>query len=375
MIVMRMKPYFLPAVLIVASSLPAVAQLEDADPNTQSKCREYLRTSLPPESAQAAKPAKWPECNSYKSYSGLGTEVDYKAARKCAWEERLATQAGLEPKYTLASVFGGSAMLATLYANGEGVERNLPLALRFACEEGWAPAEFSARIDHLESMQTSTGEDAGKFSYCDDITSGAMEGYCAALFRELAEQDRAKTLNALPGQFTQAQRDAFSALVTSEQAYALAHGKGEIDLSGTARAMYENDAEQTLRDDFLAAIQSFESGRYPTGSPATYAEADAHLNQAFEKAVAYAEVHKSDSGAVQPDGIRNAQGAWEKYRDAWVRFAKLRYPAVPAEAWLTLLTKDRTSILDGSFCDMDAIANGDQRCAHQGDTYKPRPLP
>jgi uncharacterized protein YecT (DUF1311 family) len=373
--VMRMKPYILLAVLVVATALPSAAQLEDADATTQSKCREYLKTSLPPESAQAAKPAKWPECNSYKSYSGLGTEVDDNAARKCAWEERLATQADLEPKYTLASVFGGSAMLATLYANGEGVERNIPLALRFACEEGWAPAEFSARIEHLESMRVSTGEGAGKFSYCDDITSGAMEGYCAAYFRELAEQDRAKTLNAIPALFTPAQRDAFSALVTSEQAYALAHGKGEIDLSGTARAMYEIDAEQTLRDDFLAAVQSFESGRYPSGSAATFADADTRLNLAYKNAVAYAEAHKSDYGAVQPDGIRDAERAWLKYRDAWVAFAKLRYPAVPAEAWLTLLTKDRTSILDGSFCDMDAIANGDPRCAHQGDTYKPRPLP
>ena len=371
----RMKSNAGFAILLILCATPLFGQLEDADAATQSKCREYFKTSLPPESAQAAKPEKWPECYSYKSYSGLGTEVDYNAARKCAWQERLANQADLEPKYTLASVFGGSAMLATLYANGEGVERNIPLALRFACEEGWAPAEFSARIEHLESMQGSTGEGAGKFSYCDDITSGAMEGYCAAYFRELADKDRTKTLSTISGRFTQAQRDAFSALVQAEQAYALAHGNGEIDLSGTARAMYQIDAGQTLRDDFLAAVQSFESGRYPSGSPATFAAADARLNQAYEKAVAYTEAHKSDYRAVQLEGIRDAERAWLKYRDAWVAFAKLRYPAVPAEAWLTLLSQDRTSILDGSFCDMDAIANGDERCARQGDTYKPRPLP
>lgn len=372
--VMWMRPYILPAALLVMCALPVAAQLEDADATTQSKCNEYLKTSLPPESRQVTVVTKWPDCNSYKFYSGLGTKVDFAAARKCAWAERLATQAELEPRYTVASVLGGSAMLATLYANGEGVERNIPLALRFACEEGWAPAEFSARIEHLESMQKSAGADA-KFSYCDDITSGAMEGYCAAYFRELADQDRAKTLDAIPERFTPAQRDAFSELVLAQQAYALAHGNGEIGSSGTARSMYAIDAEQTLRGDFLAAVQSFEAGHYPGGSPASFAEADARLNLAYKKAVAYAEAHKADNGAVQPDGIRDAERAWLKYRDAWVAFAKLRYPAVLAEAWLTLLSKDRTSILDGSFCDMDAIANGDKRCAHQGDTYKPRPLP
>ena len=102
---MRIKPFVLPAVLLIACALPATAQLEDADATTQSKCKEYLKTSLPLESAQVTTPAKWPDCNSYRSYSGLETEVDYKAARKCAWQERLATQADLEPKYTLASVF------------------------------------------------------------------------------------------------------------------------------------------------------------------------------------------------------------------------------------------------------------------------------
>ena len=360
------------AAVFVLSVAPALAQLEDASPETQAKCAQYLKTPLPAEAAQVAAPKQWPDCNSYKFYTGLGAKVDYSAARACAWEERLATQADLEPKYTVASVFGGSAMLATLYANGKGVERNIPLALRFACEEGWAPAEFDGRIEHLESLQDKPADPANEFSYCDDVTSGAMQGYCAAYDREIADQDREKTLTAIPQNFTEPQRAAFADLVKAEAAYASAHGKGEIDASGTARAMFQIDAEQTLRDDFVVAVQSFESGKLPNGSAETYAAADKRLNQAYQAALAVSEAHKSDPGAVQPEGIRDTERAWITYRDAWVAFARLRYPRVPSEAWLTLLTKDRTSILDGSFCDMDAV---DGRCGRQSDVWKPSPLP
>jgi uncharacterized protein YecT (DUF1311 family) len=369
---LRMKPCLCLLILFMIGVVPALGQLEDAAPETQAKCKRYAQTPLPAEAALVSTPKQWPECNSYKLYSGLGLKVDFAAARKCAWAERLATLADIEPKFTVASVFGGSAMLATLYANGEGVERSIPLALRFACEEGWSPAEFDGRIEHLESLELKPADPANQFSYCDDITSGAMQGYCAAYDREITDQGMEKTMNSLPLRFTEPQRTAFSALVKAEQAYAMAHGKGEIDLSGTARAMYQIDAEQTLRDDFLAAVQSFEVGKYPERSAATLGEADARLNNAYKAAMAEAEKHKAEYGAIQPDGIRDAERAWLTYRDAWVEFAKLRYPTVSSEVWLILLTKVRTSILDGSFCDMDAVEGP---CTQHGDTWKPSPLP
>ena len=119
-------------------------------------------------------------------------------------------------------------------------------------------------------------------------------------------------------------------------------------------------------------MRSFETGKFPIGSAELFREADARLNFVYRKAISDAEVHKGDYGAVQPDGIRNAERAWLKYRDAWVAFAKTRYPSVPPEAWLVLLTNDRISILDGSFCDMDAVEGP---CAQKGDRWNPSPLP
>ncbi len=136
--------------------------------------------------------------------------------------------------------------------------------------------------------------------------------------------------------------------------------------------MYQIDAEDTLRDDFLAALRSFEGGNLPKSTAELAHEADLRLNSAYSRAMRDAEIHKADYGAVQPDGIRNAERAWLKYRDAWLAFAKLRYPVVAPESWLALLTNDRASILDGSFCDMDAE---DKPCVREGDTWKPSPLP
>ncbi len=358
--------------LAVALTAPLAAQLEDADAATQAKCTEYMKTPVPGEAAAVPQPKVWPECDSVKLYAGIGTKVNYEAARGCAWSERLAVDAGLEPRYSTASVFGGSAMLSVLYANGQGVARNIPLAARFACEAGGAPAEIAIRIRHLESLGAGSPATGSTFDFCDDITSGFMEGFCAAYGSEIGDQKRATSLDALASRFTPVQRSAFEALHKSEEEYADAHARGEIDLSGTARAMFQIDAEQSLRDDFLAALQSFEKGDLPKGITNDAHEADQRLNAAYGKVMQDAEIHKADYGAVQPEGIRNAERAWLKYRDAWLAFAKLRYPDVDSDSWLALLTTDRTSVLDGSFCDMD---DEDRRCARQGDTWKPSPLP
>jgi uncharacterized protein YecT (DUF1311 family) len=367
-----MRRFFSVALLLLAFAARLFAQRSDADNGSSPRCKEYLKTPLPAEAATVPAPKAWPDCDSHKLYSGIGSPVDFVAARKCAWRERLASQAGFEPRYTVASIFGGAPMLTVLYANGEGADKNLPLALRFACEAGGAPAEVSTRLDHIESLATRIAIGDEKLNFCDDITSGFMEGFCAASISELADQKRSRSLDAISAQMSPVQREAFLQLVNKEEAYSRAHAIGEIDLSGTARAMFQIDAEQTLRDDFLAALQSFESGKVPDGSARAYKDADARLNLAYQKAIVIAEVHRRDYGAVQPSGIRNAERAWLKYRNAWKTFAKLRYPGVLPEAWLILLTNDRTSILDGSFCDMDAV---DGPCVQKGDTWKPSPLP
>lgn len=82
-------------------------------------------------------------------------------------------------------------ILSMLYANGYGVQRNLRLALRYACETGAAPAEMEGRVDHLTGMMnTRTSVNQQRYDICDDITSGMMQGVCASIGERRAEKAR-----------------------------------------------------------------------------------------------------------------------------------------------------------------------------------------
>ena len=346
------------------------AQSEGADDATKSKCAKYEQTPLPSEAVSVSAPKRWPNCDSYKLYSGIGTKVDFEAARKCAWSERLAAQAGLEPRYTVGSVFGGSAMLTVLYANGDGVERNIPLAIRFACEAGWAPGEIEGRVKHLEALDGVPKSSDTNFKFCDDITSGFMEGFCESYSREQASQARANALKELSSKWPERQRMALATLRQAQAAYAKAH-RGEIDAQGSSRGAQEIRAQESLSDSFLAALQAFERGGLPHHSAAEAGQADAELNHVYARAIDDAEAAKSKYGAVPPESLRTAELVWLKYRDAWVQFAKLHYPSVSTESWLTLLTRDRIATIQGGPCESDPDDSG---CERQ-DTHAARPLP
>jgi uncharacterized protein YecT (DUF1311 family) len=349
-------------------SMPLLAQLEDANTKTKAECAKYAQTPLPSEATPLPPPKQWPACASYRLYSGIGVTVDFAAARKCAWLERQATQAGLEPRFTASSVFGGSAMLTVLYANGEGLEENFPLAIRFACESGGAPAEIGGRVESLEARKDSKGMQKSEFTFCDDTTSGFMMGFCSAVNEEERTHDRDGIFNRLTLSWPALQKESFARALSLQAKYAEAHARGEIDLSGTARAMFEIDAESSLKDDFLEAVTAFEAGNLPSASTAKAAKADEELNRAYQYSIRTAEKHKSEYGAIQPDGIRQAERAWLKYRDAWLDFAAKRYPSVPPNAWLQLLTADRTLILSGKSCGTLEDCGGE-------DQGSPHPLP
>ena len=125
------KRLALATALLLTHSAPA-----QATPTTlPADCSAYASVPLPAAAANATAPKTPPACASYRSYRGIGRPVNYAEARACAWQERLAKQAdlGQNLKEPTAWVVGGPLVLADIYANGAGVPRNLPLAMRFAC--------------------------------------------------------------------------------------------------------------------------------------------------------------------------------------------------------------------------------------------------
>jgi len=354
----RMKAGIILCLLAIAGASALSAEPDDSD----DQCKQYLHTPLPAEAANIAAPKTWPDCESYKSYSGIGRKVDYVAARKCAWSERSAQQSGKAPDYDLGSYLGGSAMLTVLYANGEGVEQNTTLALRFACEASLSQDGFKA----IQALSASAGPGGKKFDYCEHAMSTPEMNLCTEYRVEIATQKRKSELDQLSSHMTPEQKVSFDQLRKASEEYVSARGMGEVYQGGTIRTMRTFGAEERMRDKFVEALKVFESGRLPKGAAADFEKADADLNETYKRALELAAKQNfdEDDGAIRLDGIHQAQRAWIKYRDAWVAFAKVRYPHTDTNAWLTLLTRNRYWSLRQTAC---RVGWNDNACQSKED--------
>jgi uncharacterized protein YecT (DUF1311 family) len=241
-----------------------------------------------------------------------------------------------------------NAVLAMLYANGLGVPRDLDLATHYACRAGGAQAEVTGRIEHLMALRKSPA--ATRFDQCDDITSGAMGGVCAGVADGQADKVRLAYFARLRRQLLPAQTGAFDKLVAATNAFASARGN-ETDLSGTARGAMVIHAEAREKEWLREHLAAFEKGGATVPLPATFAAADADLNRAYKTLLALPPTDKDTPdrlpySTVTRTDVRAAQRAWLVYRDTWLAFAALRYPAIAPDALKSLLTDWRTKQLE-----------------------------
>jgi uncharacterized protein YecT (DUF1311 family) len=268
-------------------------------------------------------------CNPLGQYYGAlqSPKPDWQSVRRCAVQDR------------------NDAVLMMLYANGYGVPRDLDRAIGHACRVDSAPAELDGRIEHLQRMKA--GRNGKPFDLCDDITSGMMMGFCAAIAEDAEGARRNEALGRLGGTFTAAQQERYAALRKATGAFAQSVGGNETDLSGTARGALSIGAQAAVLDELLADLRAAEQGRRPPGTSAGFAAADRALNEAYRRVMALPadEAGRIAHATVTKADIRTTQRAWIAYRDAWTAFARARYPAVPAAAWTTRLTERRTAQL------------------------------
>lgn len=301
-------------------------------------CAALAKVAIPKaDEPDAAARARLDGCDSEGLYYADGGKPNYADARLCAFIER-------EKGDQL--VFGGPSVLLMIYANGYGVTRNLELAKRFACETDAAPAELDGRLAHLDEMAKAPGK-GEPFDLCDDITSGYMMGFCANRAADAAKVDRDKRVVALTAAWSAGHRAAFAKVRAAADAYFDASVDGEVDMSGTARGAMAVGARESLESAFVEGLSAFEQGTLPQGDAAAFAAADKALNATYAATIRR---YKADSaegtaGTVTPDGIRDAERAWIKYRDAWVAFGAQKYPTVAADAWRTHFTREREAAL------------------------------
>lgn len=304
-------------------------------------CAAYASVPLPAEADNVAVPNEYPACASYRSYRGIGRPVSYSAARACAWQERLAQKAGLRqnPKESTAWVVGGSLILADIYFNGAGVKRDVPLAMRFACEfEEGAAMSALPDIENLNGARPAHGP----FEFCDYAQTTFTMNFCNGYASEIADDRRSRYYGSLKSSMSAEQQGAFEKLVAAQNAYVEAHGS-EVDQGGTIRAIRTIGSEEILDDLFHTELVQFERKEWPVLSDEQIRGAEASLQLQYGKTLRELRSRKKEDvyeGAVTAGELTSVEKIWESYREAWVAFSRLRYPE-KVDAIRAKITLDR----------------------------------
>ncbi|MDB5948429.1 MAG: hypothetical protein JWR65_284 [Massilia sp.] len=239
-----------------------------------------------------------------------------------------------------------SAVLMMLYANGLGVAQDADLAIKYACSGEAALAEMETRVLHLVNLQA----DTRRFDQCDDITSGRMGAVCAWIATEQSGKLRSAFLARLRARLTPAQQASLDVLVKASDRFAHAFGNDETDMGGTAGVQMVIDAEAREQEWLREHLAAFERGQFKLPAAEQFDLADAELNQAYARVMQSPATEPGHPGrlpnsTVDKQGVRATQRAWLAYRDAWIRFAAQRYPALDQAALKAALTQWRTKQL------------------------------
>jgi hypothetical protein len=220
-------------------------------------------------------------CDADKLYYGIGVHFDYAKARHCAF----ATES--------------HDVLMMLYANGLGVPRNYAVAKMAACRSD--ATEIEARLARLARMQTGREGPSPKIDMCDDVANSRLLSRCAAVQRDLAEQELNARIDTVSARWSDAEKAAL---------LQLRRHAGEVG----------------LLEEVLGSLLEFEAGRLPSFSAEDAAGAERELGQL----------------KLAPE----RQRLWLAYRDAWLVLGRLRYPSVPQHAWRTYFARRWVALLN-----------------------------
>jgi hypothetical protein len=194
-------------------------------------------------------------CDAEALYYGIGAPPDYEKARKCAY-----TQLGRNREVTDADVFSGPAILMMIYANGKGVAVLSDLALTFACQVFSARAELEGRVARLVGRRPE--DQQGKdFDVCDDITSGFMDGFCAAHAERIVAPVRVLRKRRAEGGLPATELGALDRAAT---AFFDARETNEVDLTGTSRAAFQIEERASLEDGYVEALERIRGPDLPS---------------------------------------------------------------------------------------------------------------
>lgn len=172
----------------------------------------------------------------------------------------------------------------------------------------------------------------GPFEFCDYAASTLTMNFCSGYQSKIEDDRRSRYYDSLKSFMTPEQQAAFEKLLAAQNAYIEAHAS-EVDQGGTIRGVRTVGSQGILKDLFRTELVHFERKKWPAISDNQITTADALLHREYEKTLQQLRAQTKDEieqGAVTDGHLSDVEETWEKYRDAWVAFARLRYPAAVA---------------------------------------------
>lgn len=314
-------------VMFVVSS--ALCQSHITDPGEKRMCAAVKDVQLPPGDQPTADEKKsLANCSSEDLYFGFGEPPDPVKARKCAYVEMEQGKDDLD--------IAGRAILMMVYANGKGVDRNLDVAMKLACEMKGEPGDIAGNIYELERLRKYPP--TTRYSVCDHSAAPHLYKSCAVLGDRFEEIERQKKIATITASWTEKEKSAFDHLRDAAEKFFKSRASSEIDL----RPTFEVQERAFMERDFIEKLEKLQGGEFPAFSAADFKTAQADVDHA------YAQTQKDPNrswGTATVEGVRQTQQLWLAYRDAWVNFGKVKYPRVSADSWRTWLTQERLAML------------------------------
>jgi hypothetical protein len=231
------------------------------------------------------------------------------------------------------SLIRGKGILTMVYANGKGVPRNFDVALKFACTIGDSPGDAAGRIHELDRIRKSNQAAAG-FSICDHSSGRILYEECAILSDRFDRIERDRKLADLSAKWKPDQQKAFHAFLQEAGKFYKVQANNGVNLEGS----FEVQEEAFLWNNLLTDLQKFESGDLPKFSAEEFQKAQTDESAAYQHTQTG---ETSRWGTVTREGLRRSEEEWRRYGEAWIAFARRKYPEVPAQEWKAWLDQDR----------------------------------
>lgn len=241
------------------------------------------------------------------------------------------------------------AVLIMLYANGYGVQKNIDLAIALTCQLKVKPEEIKNRIEHLKALKNNKLNSMTNFDFFDDTLD---RGFVANYYSSGIYGPIDNRLNELTKDWSKKANKKYVALAEAASNYFQLNAAYETQHAGHANDHTAEWQEAWLNAGLFLSIVKFEKQRFSIFTHEDFLKSDKEMNELYKELIKkLIQANKKEAyyvkfySATVDKGLKESeeytQKAWLAYRNAWVKFAAVRYPAMSADSVKTWLTKKR----------------------------------